>query len=175
MKTILRRLRGIFGSVVAWGSAWFAGGIVYFLVFGLIGAALQSRLDSWGTLDALYGLFWFAGSTAVVGAITGGVFAAYITANFRNRQLQDLSPARFALGGGSIAILLRLLLDSTETIAAGHALRHIVLGYLWPDLVFLGVAGALTGFVSLKLAQKALGPGASPDELKPGAERLLWS
>ena len=173
MKTVLRRLRGILGSVVAWGSAWFAGGLVYYLVFGLIVTALRSRLDFWGTLDAWYGVFWFAGSTAVVGAITGGAFSAYIAANFRNRQLQDLSPIRFALGGGMVTILLRLLFVTTETLESARNLYGLGLDSLWPSLAVFGAAGAATGFVSLKLAQKALGPGGSEDELQPGTEKLL--
>ena len=76
MKHILRRVRGIFGSVMAWGSAWFAGGLVFFLSWGLIETARRSSLDVWGTLEAWYSIFWYAGTTAVVGGVTGGVFAA---------------------------------------------------------------------------------------------------
>ena len=155
MKQMLRRLRGIFGSAVAWGSAWFAGGLVFFLTFVLIETARRSRWDLWGTPEAWYGLLWYAGSTAVVGAITGGAFAAYIAANFRNKRLQDLSPIRFALGGGLVTILLRLLLVATETLGAGHYhLYHISLGWVWPSLAVFGVAGAATGFASIKLAQR---------------------
>ena len=139
---------------MAWGSVWFAGGLVFFLTWGLIDTARRSRLDVWGTLEAWYSIFWYAGTTAVVGGVTGGVFAAYIATNFRNRRLQDLSPTRFALGGGLVAILLRLLLVSAEIIGAGHELRHINLEWLWPSLAYLGVAGAVTGFASLKLAQR---------------------
>ena len=173
MKNILRRLRGVLGSAIAWGSAWFAGGIVLILTMGIIRTARESLWDLWGTFDVWLRVLQFAGATAVVGAVTGGAFAAYIALNFRNRRLEDLSPFRFAVGGGLVAIVVRLLLVSTEVIGAGQNLYGIPLNYLWPGLGVLGLAGAATGFVSLKLAQRALGPGASADELESGSKRLL--
>jgi hypothetical protein len=174
MKTILRRLRGILGSVVAWGSAWFAGGLVFILVIGLIQTARHSLWDMWGTLNAWYGLFWFAGSTAVIGAITGGAFAAYIAANFRNERLQDLSPIRFALGGGLVTILLRLVSVTTETLESARNLYGVGLDSLWPSLAIYGLAGAATGFVSLRLAQRGqLAGGEEVGRLEAESTTLL--
>ena len=174
VKTILRRLRGILGSVVAWGSAWFAGGLVFYLTFALIVTARRSRWDLWGIPEFWYSFFWVAGSTAVIGAITGGAFAVYIAANFRNKRLQDLSPFRLALGGGLVTILLRLLFLTTETLESARNLYGVGLDSLWPSLAIYGLAGAATGFVSLRLAQRGqLAGGEEAGRLEAESTTLL--
>ena len=45
---------------------------------------------------------------AVVGFVTGGAFSLYVATAFRDERVQDLRPARFALGGGLVAVLLSL-------------------------------------------------------------------
>lgn len=156
LKNSLRRLRGIVGSAVTWAGAWFLGGLAFFFSIVLLSTIRRSRLEVWGDPDTWLRLLQLGGSAAVVGAMTGGAFATYIVATTRNRRLWDLSPVRFAIGGGLVAILLKLLLVSTDTVGRGHELRHIVLDPLIPNLAFLGLAGAATGFASLKLAQRGL-------------------
>jgi hypothetical protein len=154
LKNIIGRLRGIVGSAVTWAGGWFLGGLAFFFSLGLFVTIRRSRLEIWGDPDTWLGLLEMAGSSAVVGATTGGVFATYIVATSKNKRLQDLSPVRFAVGGGLVAVLLKLLLVSADTLGRGYEFRHIVLDPLIPSLAFLGLAGAATGFVSLKMAQR---------------------
>jgi len=154
LKNVLRRLRGIVGSAVSWAGGWFLGGLAFVFSLGLFVTIRRSRLEIWGDPDTWLGLLQLGGSSAVVGAMTGGAFATCLLATSKNKRLKDLSPVRFAIGGGLVAVLLKLLIVSADTLARGYELRHIVLDSLVPSLAFLGLAGAATGFASLKMAQR---------------------
>ena len=167
LKNFLRRLRGIVGSAVTWAGGWFLCGLAFFFSLGLFETIRRSRLELWGDPDTWLRLLQLGGSVAVVGAMTGGAFATYIVATSMHKRLQDLSPVRFAVGGGLVAGLLKLLLVSTDTLGRGYGLRHIVLDPLIPSLTFLGLAGAATGFASLKLAQRGqLAPSQQTDRVE---------
>ena len=182
LNNIFRRLRGIVRSAVTWAVGWFLGGLAFFFSLGLFETIRWSRLEIWGNADTWLRLLEMAGSSAVVGAMTGGAFATYIMATSKSKRLQDLSPVRFAVGGGLVAVLLKILLVSANTLGRGYELRHIVLDPLIPSLAFLGLAGAATGFASLKMAQRGLlAPSQEADHLiassmpplpRPGGESV---
>ena len=101
--------------------------------------------------------------------MTGGMFSAYLAANFRRSRVDDLSPPRVALGGGMIATLVALIIGVILS----------VLDETWPILtlgdialpVFLSAAlGSITGFSSIKLAQRPLPAAAETPELATGID-----
>lgn len=166
MKNILRRLRGALGNALVWGGMWFVGTLV--LYAGLIALAGNGRPL---TVDLLSTLLMVCGIHGVVGFITGGAFSAYVAGTFRGRRIEDLSPARFALGGALVAIPIRILFRIWLRFESGWGM--LPLHEVTRPMVIAAVFGGLTGYGTAKLAQKAMGPGESQDELKPGTERLL--
>ena len=143
MKLIFRRLRGALGNALVWGTVWFGAGVALVLGYSLFGprpSALSWELWRYTLLGAT--------SVAVAGAVAGGAFSAYIAANFRNKRIQDLSPGRFALGGGLVSVLLVLAVSFVGSLFSDWPLflRDIV----EPVLIY-GSIGVVTGYGSIKL------------------------
>ena len=109
-------------------------------------------------------LVWPQPSGPALGAAFGGVFAAYISANFRGKRVGDLSPARFAFGGALVPIPFIFVLAASAQSWKGW----IFLGDLIIPVAFVAALGGLTAYGTVKLAQKSLPPGQLPDELDPG-------
>jgi len=107
---------------------------------------------------------------AIAGAITGGVFSAYIAANFRRKKLADISPLRFALGGNLVTVALALVVIYVGSFFSDWPL---FLGDLLQPVLMYGSIGAVTGYGTIKLAQSALPPGAATRELESGSQDLL--
>lgn len=171
MRLILRRLRGAIGNAFVWGTLWFLAGIISIVGFGLLQTSRAASWELWGTWEVWRAIFRFATPVAAIGAVTGGAFSAYIAANFRNSRLHELSPGRFALGGGLVTTLLSLLFMCALSLRSGWGLP--LLGDVLPVLGVSVVVGSVTGFASLKLAKRELPPGRSPVQLKPRGGALL--
>ena len=113
MNETLRRVRGLLGTALVWGTAW--GGLT------AAGALLGG--DWIGALTS--GLAHF-----VVGAVAGGTFAGLLAIGERGRSLADLSPLRVAIWGATGGTLLAPL----------QYLIAPALGVAWPGLVGAGLA-----------------------------------
>ena len=166
MKIILRRLRGALGNALVWGGMWFGSTFALLLGPYFLGSG---RTDlSWQVLRVLFEASLLIG---LVGFVTGSAFSAYVASAFRDRKIEDLSPARFALGGSLVPIPIILLLKMWLSAAMGDG--WIFMSELVVPVTFAATLGALTGYGTAKLAQKAMSPGESQDELEPGTQRLL--
>jgi hypothetical protein len=163
VKRVLRRLRGALGNALVWGVGWFAAGFVLIAGLYLVDGGYWSIF----LRDAI----GFSSTLAGIGFVTGGAFSAYIAASFRDRRLEDLSPARFALGGGLVALLLTLLIGTGFAVLGAVGLP-LLEALIFP-LLTSTTLGAITGYSSLKLAQRALlEPGADRGALGSGVDRL---
>ncbi len=164
MRRVLRRLRGALGNALVWAVGWFAAGFA--LIAGLYlfdGGQYWSRFLA----DAMS----FATTLGAIGFVTGGAFSAYIAATFRERRLEELSATRFGVGGALVALLLTLVIGSGFAAIEGVGLP--LLDVLIFPLVTSATLGAITGFGSLKLAQRTLlEPGADRGMLDSGPDRL---
>ncbi|MDP2482304.1 MAG: hypothetical protein Q8W45_03395 [Candidatus Palauibacterales bacterium] len=159
MKKVLRRLRGALGNALVWAVGWFGVGFVL-----LAGIYLFDGRTYWSLF--LSNALSFATTMAVTGLVTGGAFSAYIAASFQEDRLEDLSPARFALGGGLVALLTALVFVVGYAAIAGVGLP--LLDSLVFPLITSAALGTITGFSSLKLAQRSL-LGAGSDRSLLGA------
>jgi MFS family permease len=148
MRLILRRIRGAFGNALVWGVGWFVAGCALFLGFTLFdqhSTELSWRLVRF-MLKAGVGI-------GIAGAVTGGLFSAFVAANFRNKKLRDVSAARFALGGTLVTTLVVVGVTFVGSLFSDWPffLRDLA----QPLLTFVPV-GAITAFGSIKLAQREL-------------------
>ena len=165
MKRTLRRLRGALGNALVWAAAWFGAGLV------LITGIYLFRLGPSGTFWELFlsNALSYATTMAVVGFVTGGAFSMYVAAVYRDKRLQDLSPCRFALGGGLVAVLLTL-----AAIGVMTGFDVLLLGDLTAPILISATLGSITGFGSIKMAPRALPTAGVPAaELESGSEHLL--
>jgi LytS/YehU family sensor histidine kinase len=164
MKLLLRRLRGALGNALVWGVGWFAAGLALILGLALIPPVTPLEWGFWRY--ALGG----AASIATVGAITGGAFSAYVAATYRDKRLGDLNPARFAVWGGVVSIMMALVIVSLLNADSGWPLR---LAEVIPTILISGTLGGLTGFGSIRMAQRGLlAEGDQAPELKPESKRF---
>jgi len=152
MKRILRWTRGVLGNALAWGVVW-AG-------FGLLLGAISSISRPY-MLPHLPG---YAIMVGALGAFFGGSFAAFISANFRGRSVDELSPARFAFGGALVTIPFTLLLGAYIQSWNGW----IFLSDLIVPVAVPAVFGGLTAFSTVKLAQRALPEVRPTDRITSG-------
>ena len=165
MKLIFRRLRGALGNALVWGTVWFAAGFVLITGYSLLGP--RSTTLSWELLSyALRGAAWIA----MYGAVVGGAFSAYIAANFRNSRLQDLSPGRFALGGGLVTLVFVLAISLWSSLSSDWP--FFLKDLIEPVLTF-GSIGVVTGYSSIKLAQRALPDAPAAAELEASSQALV--
>lgn len=153
MKVFLKRLRGALGNAVFWGVAWF--------VIGFVVIAAERLLAS-GTIffPGLIAQSVFAG---FIGSITGGVFSAYVAARFRHMRVEDLKAGQFALGGALIGVLSALLMQLLG-FGASIIIREDLLVLVWAMAIF-GTIGGVTAIGTIKMAQRALPPMESDQQL----------
>ncbi len=159
MKRLFRRLRGVLGNALIWGTVWLLCGSVIGILPLLRGDIGLATVLSTGI---------FAGS---LGAGFGSVFAAFVAGNFRGKTVDELSPGRFAVGGALVTIPISLLLSAASQSWKGW----IFFGDLILPVGVTAALGGLTAFGIVKLAQRALPPGAAVAELEQGtASRLRY-
>ena len=169
MRLIFRRLRGAVGTALAWAAAWFGAGFLFITAINVFQLGAFRRYTTFSLWDALeYGM-----TMATVGFVTGGAFSLYVIAAFRDKRLEDISPTRFALGGGLVAVLLSL---GVIGVVSGFEV-FLLQDLFWP-IVLPAFLGSLTGYSSISIARKALPAarattgelGSAADGLTPGGE-----
>lgn len=167
MKLIFRRLRGALGTALTWAVVWFGAGFLFVTLNRVLGLIPFRIYTEFFLSIALR----YATQMAFVGFITGGTFSLYVASTFRKARLEDLSPGRFALGGGLVAVLLTLALLG---VSPGYSM--LLLSDLVVPLGMSAVLGGGTGYASIKLAQRELpGSRTTERELGSGAESLPHS
>lgn len=152
MKRILRWIRGALGNALAWGITWAGFG----LLFGAISAISRPYI-----LPYLPGYALMFGA---IGALFGGSFAAFISANFRGGSVDELSPGRFAFGGALVTIPFTLLLNAWVQSWKGW----IFFSDMIVPVALPAALGGLTAYTSVKLAQRALPEVRPSDRLESG-------
>lgn len=168
MRTFLRRLKGATVNAAFWGITWFGIGFVVDVAFRLSYGGLM-----YDGAPYLRPVFFQALSTGVLGALVGGGFSVFIATNFRRRRVEDVSPARFALGGALVTMLVVLVAGTLMN--AGQMVDDVLVRPwgLYADLaralLVTGGLGGATAFGTIKLAQR----GVELESLDAGPDRLL--
>ena len=157
MRVFLKRLRGAFGNAVFWGVVWF--------VIGLLFLAAQSLRGFVFYLPGLIAQATFAG---LLGAITGGIFSAFIAARFSRMQVDDLKARQFALGGVLIGMLAGLLLQLW--FLRGSVFFPPRIGDVLVPMAFFGTIGGVTALGSIKIAQRSLPTSTPVQSLEPDSD-----
>jgi hypothetical protein len=160
MKSIFRRIRGALGNAIIWAGVWFLGSLL--TIFGVYLFGVRDLGLFWQFLPAFLRV---SALNAGIGFITGGLFSAYVAAEFRGRKLEELNPGRFAFGGALVSVALALLAVTWFRFEGIGELP--LLGSLIRPMIYSATMGGLTGFASAKLAQRSLPAGPeSLDELQ---------
>lgn len=90
MNPLLRRLRGVIGTGVAWGAAWAAVMAALGLVIGVV------RPEE---IDAGEGALVVGAIMGQVGFVSGVAFGVLLSIAERRKTILDLSPGRVAMWG----------------------------------------------------------------------------
>ena len=138
MNALLRRLRGIVGTGITWGSVW-----------GVAGAGLHylARAFDWPGFAA-DSLMADIGAFATMGFFGGFVFSTGFLLTEGRRSLSELKPSRGGIWGalaGLTGPILALL------FAAGAPMALIL--DIWPVLLGTAVFGAGSGVAMTMLAK----------------------
>ena len=154
---LFRIFRGIATNAVLWGLGWLIVGSIYHsaMVF-LEGAPFDWRLAL--SAAKVYG---------VTGALAGAAFSGYIAAAYRRHSLDDVTPARFALGGGLVTALVGFGFVLWFGLRYPGFWPPPLLDVLIPMGVF-AVIGSTTGASMLAIAQhqyERLEPSVQPHGL----------
>lgn len=169
--TVLRRLRGVFGSALLWATTWgIAGGLGYAV------AGTKWTLEGGRPLSISAVVPYIATGVlflALYGALSGAAFAVVLTLVERRRTIHNLSIRRIATWGalGGITVLLLNLL-------AVYLIEGRVPSDTLPVLLIMSLLGAGCAAGSLALARRApedravndLGSGGSEHELPGSSE-----
>ena len=143
MGVLLRRLRGLLGIGLTWGTMWAAVGAVLGIVVGIL--APQSIDPGEGPLN----IAWILGTA---GFFSGVTFALVLSRLERGRSLRSISLPRGALWGAIGAAVIPLLTPVADAM-----------------LIFTCPLGALLAAGSITIARRQLG---SKEQvlLKPGED-----
>jgi hypothetical protein len=168
LRTFLRRLKGAAVNAAFWGVTWFGIGFVVDLALRLSAGGLI-----YDGVPYLWPTFFQALSTGVLGAAIGGGFSVFIATNFRRRRVEDVGPARFALGGALVTMLVVLiagiLMSTGQMVDDVLARPWELYADLARALLITGGLGGATAFGTIKLAQR----GSELESLEAGSDRLL--
>jgi hypothetical protein len=159
MRIALRRLRGALGTALAWAVAWFGAGFIFITTVNVFHLGIFRQYARFSLPIALQ---WSA-AIAAAGFVTGGVFSLYVATVLGGRRVEDLKPARFALAGALIAVLVQLGWYAVMAGADSVTLTSL----FWPVLLSASF-GSVASYGSIALAQRALpGPRTGIRELGP--------
>ena len=151
----MRKLRGALVLALLWGVAWSPIG----LLMGIQNIRQRGPWDHLGFSPppGFYArsLLFYAGSWALVGAITGTFFAAIIAFAEARRAFDDLSWKRFALFGALATMVLpvALLVIAVSTWGPSELSMDLL------PLLSLGLLGALSAGLTLALARRGSSRG----------------
>ena len=143
MRLLLRRLRGMLGTGLTWGTMWAALGAVLGIVVGVL--APQNIDPGEGPLN----IAWILGTA---GFISGVTFALVLSRLERGRSLRSVSLPRVALWGAAGAAVIPLLTPVADAM-----------------LIFTCPLGALLAAGSVAVARREL-RSTEPVLLKPGGD-----
>ena len=156
MKDLLRRLRGLLGVGVTWGSLWAGIGAGIGLAVGVFSPG------AWGLATTIFD--WTVGM-GLYGLVSGMGFGAVLSVTEGRRTLQELSLRRVAVWGVLGSAAVPLLFGALGTFAAGTTVVDVVQAILVTGT--LGGIFAPAGVAAAKRAEVAAGPDL--DALGPGA------
>lgn len=144
MMSIVRRIRGALVNALVWGAAWGGAGFAYLSALHLAGGMPEAQ--PWRLI------FYVSANLGVTGFIAGGAFSAYLARAYRDQDLLDIRPVRFAAGGaltaGALSSLASIVARSfTE---AGVGFDATLASGMWGV-----VLGGVTAAGTIKLAQAA--------------------
>ena len=163
---LVRRLSGALRNAVVWGVAWGALSFVAMLAMRTIGVVVPAHITA---LDML----GMAVKFGVVGGITGGAFALFISIAYRGRRLADISVLRFGLGGGILAgLFVPTALWTLNFLTGGGSLPFAAIrGDMIASALFGGVAAAGSMWLAQRAAVQADGD-REPAQLGEGDVRV---
>jgi hypothetical protein len=143
-KSRFPRLRATFRNALVWGVTWGAIGTVVATTMRLI----DKIPFGYAVLDGI----GMGVRIAVIGAISGAAFFAFIGVAYRGKRLSDISWVRFGIGGAVLAGLFVPAFLQTMNVLTGGSLVpwHLV----FDDLVFSAVFGGVTAAGTMLLAQR---------------------
>ena len=139
---IIRRLAGAVRNGIVWGAAWFGLAMAGFGFLRIVNDNPVSWLDAIGMSIRI----------GIVGGLTGGAFAAFISFFYRGKRLSDISPVRFGIGGGIVALAFMMTWLGLGNLLTGGSIPP------WEDinsdLLFATLFGAISAGASMWLAQR---------------------
>jgi hypothetical protein len=138
----LRRLRGLIGNGVIWGSIWALGTWLYYSLGFLIAG---TGFPPWRIVGPAIA------DGAVLGFASGSVFSIVLGVAYRRRLLADIRPLRV----GVLGFASGLMIPVGVLAALGAAGYTFPLSAMIPGLVLGGSLGWVTSVGSVKLAQSA--------------------
>jgi hypothetical protein len=149
----VRRLRGVFGSVLIWAVLWIPLGIVA----GAVRYSLTPPYDLISDVNAppeYPPAFPIIANTAIAFVVWGGVvgliFALILLGAERKRAVHELSPRRFAAWGALSALGLPLALTGVDWLVSDS----VFIGWGFAAMVLLAaVFGATCSVGMLRLAK----------------------
>ena len=100
MEEFLKRLRGVLGTAVTWGTVWGAIFAALVMVIWLVDP---------GSIDPGEKPYWIAAMGAFYGLVTGTVFGVLLSLTEGGKSIRDLSLGRVALWGALAAAVYPLL------------------------------------------------------------------
>ena len=141
--SIIRRLGGAVRNGVVWGAAWFGLAMAGFGFLKIVNDSPVSWLDAVGMSIRI----------GIVGGLTGGAFAAFISFFYRGRRVSEISPVRFGIGGGILALAFMMAWLGLGNLLTGGSIPP------WQDinsdLLYATLFGGISAGASMWLAQRA--------------------
>lgn len=159
MRKFLRRVKGALVNAAFWGAALGTFGVVMH-----VGIRLATGSPIYpGTLVA-------TGMTAAgQGFVLGALFSLYLAFAFRHQRVEELSRARFTVGGALVAMLVSLV---AVHVGDPDYIVHLMISAPWDlaqGLLTSAAFGGGVAFGTVSLARR----GTAAERLEGGRERLL--